>query len=206
MRDIKEAFDLDLLAPFADPKEAENVFGNIASDVGRIIDIAYFVCKDQIESLELSDRDFGERFDQESINNVTQALMEEYVNFFQPQVKKALQQLISRIMDEAKKGPKQEEIESEINELVELEFLKMKKLQQDERTLRKAELAQLRLELNSNGTAEQTSTDSEKKPQILTPIEQPYPDPPTQPTLTSLDKASLKKMNLETTTTDQPNP
>lgn len=62
----------------------------IAEDPELLVNVLYSLCQDQVKEKNLSDFDFGCRFDGAAIENASDALMEEIINFSPPMRKKAL--------------------------------------------------------------------------------------------------------------------
>ena len=104
-----------------------SVLEKISSDAIFLFNIIYVLCEKQCKERNLSEEDFAESFDAESIELATEALLDEIVNFSRPAKRKVLEQLrrISREFS-AKAGQKLDEVlmDPEFQKTIELELEK----------------------------------------------------------------------------------
>jgi hypothetical protein len=98
----------------------------LLSDVVKLVDILYVLCKDQADALGISDEDFGRALGGDSLEQAVDAFLEEFVDFFpNRRAREALRKMLSKgkaitekAMQQALEKIEQVNIENEVMKLV----------------------------------------------------------------------------------------
>lgn len=77
--DLKEEVDIDLDDVIKNPNRIASI---LAESPQKLVSMFYVVCKDQIEKLKLSPRDFAARFNRETIDKATEAFIAAILLFY----------------------------------------------------------------------------------------------------------------------------
>jgi len=98
----------------------------LLSDVVKLVDILYVLCKDQADALGVSDEDFGRALGGDSLEQAVDAFLEELVDFFpNRRAREALRKMLSKgktitekAMQQALEKIEQIDIENEVKKLL----------------------------------------------------------------------------------------
>jgi ribosomal protein S7 len=98
----------------------------LLSDVVKLVDILYVLCKDQADTLGISDEDFGRALGGDSLEQAVDAFLEEFVDFFpNRRAREALRKMLSKgktitekAMQQALEKIEQVNIENEVMKLL----------------------------------------------------------------------------------------
>jgi len=82
-----------------DDDSKTSLLERLASDPILLVDVLYAVCKPQADQLHVSDSDFGEAMSGQTIDDASDALLQEIVDFF-PEVKR---QAMTRVLSAARR-------------------------------------------------------------------------------------------------------
>lgn len=78
IEDIEEQVQVKLDDMVENPSEFAKV---LVMKPGKLVSIFYVICKDQIESLQMTERDFARLFDRDTLDKATNALIESMLTF-----------------------------------------------------------------------------------------------------------------------------
>jgi hypothetical protein len=98
----------------------------LLSDIVKLVDILYVLCKDQADALGVSDEDFGRALAGDSLEQAVDAFLEEFVDFFpNRRAREALRKMLSKgktitekAMQQALEKIEQVNIENEVMKLL----------------------------------------------------------------------------------------
>jgi hypothetical protein len=90
---VRNLTDVDLLSILDKPE----LLSDLAADPVRLVDVLYVVCKPQADAMGVTDEQFGESLDGQSIESATECFLEALVDFF-PGARRAT---LKRVLDRA---------------------------------------------------------------------------------------------------------
>lgn len=90
---VRQALGFNLMEA-VDPES--DLFDRLTGDICLLVDTLYLACKDQADRLGLSDTQFGEMLDRDSIEDGTTALLQAIVNFSPRAVRPAFQKVLEK--------------------------------------------------------------------------------------------------------------
>jgi hypothetical protein len=90
---VRNLTDVDLLSILDKPE----LLSDLASDPVQLVDVLYIIVKPQADAINVTDEQFGESLDGESIEKATECFLEALVDFF-PGARRAT---LKRVLDRA---------------------------------------------------------------------------------------------------------
>lgn len=90
-----------------DGKAQASALERLAEDPILLVDVLFSLCKEQAKEFEIDDFAFAELFNADAVEQASNALMEEIINFSQPAKRKALTRIYRTAKDFAARMDKQ---------------------------------------------------------------------------------------------------
>ena len=96
MKRVRALCDIDLykIIEIGDDGKAPELLTKLAEDPILLVDVLYAICKPEADAINVSDEAFGEGMVGDAIENATNALLDELVDFFPAAKRKVFQKVL----------------------------------------------------------------------------------------------------------------